>query len=105
MLTIPYPRIRPEIFRVGSLAVRWYGVMYIIGFVLGTHLAKERARRGLISLDDRGVDTWIGYLIVGLLIGARLTYIVVYDPVHYAADPRDMIAIWHGGLSFHGAII
>jgi phosphatidylglycerol:prolipoprotein diacylglycerol transferase len=102
--TIPYPRIPAEIFRVGPLAVRWYGVMYIISFVLGTHLSKERARRGLIALDDRGIDTWIGYLIVGLLIGARLTYITVYDPRHYAADPWDMIAIWHGGLSFHGAI-
>jgi phosphatidylglycerol---prolipoprotein diacylglyceryl transferase len=105
VLTLPYPRIPPEIFRVGPLAVRWYGVMYIIGFVVGTHLSKQRARRGLISLDDRGIDAWIGYLIVGLLIGARLTYILVYDPRHYANDPWDMIAIWHGGLSFHGAIL
>src|SRR4051812_30518639 len=103
-MTLPYPRIPPEIFRIGPLAVRWYGAMYILAFVLGTHLAKRRAKRGLLALDDRGIDVWIGYLIVGMLVGARLTYIFVYDPHHYAADPWDTIAIWHGGLSFHGAI-
>jgi phosphatidylglycerol---prolipoprotein diacylglyceryl transferase len=105
MVTLPYPRIPPEIIRVGPIAVRWYGLMYIVGFVLGLRLTRNRARRGLVPMDDRAIDVWIAYLVVGLLVGARLTYILVYDPGHYAADPLDVIAIWHGGLSFHGAIL
>ena len=104
-MTIPYPRIPPELFRIGPIAVRWYGLTYIIAYVVGTGIARRRALRGLVPLDERGIDNWVGYLVIGMLLGARLVYIFVYDPRHFAAVPLDAIAIWHGGLSFHGAIL
>lgn len=104
-MTIPYPRIPPELFRIGPIAVRWYGLMYLLAFIVGTRIARRRARRGLLPLDDHAIDGWVGYLVVGMIAGARLTYIFLYDPRHFAADPSDAIAIWHGGLSFHGAIL
>ena len=105
IMTIPYPRIPPELFRVGPIAVRWYGLMYLVGYIVGTRIPRQRARRGLLPLDDRGIDSWVGYLVAGMIVGARLTYIFVYDPRHFATDPLDAIAIWHSGLSFHGAIL
>jgi phosphatidylglycerol:prolipoprotein diacylglycerol transferase len=104
-MTIPYPRIAPEIVRIGPLALRWYAVMYIVGYAVGIGVAKRRVRRGMVPFDESAVDALVGYLIVGMLLGARVVYVLVYDRAHYAADPLDALAVWHGGLSFHGAVL
>ena len=104
-MTIPYPRIPPEIFRVGPVAVRWYGVMYLVGYLIGIAVAKRRVRRGLVPFNDAAVDSLVGYLVVGMLLGARTFYVFIYDRAHYFAKPLDALAIWHGGLSFHGAAL
>lgn len=105
LVTIPYPRIPPDIIRIGPFALRWYGVMYFVGYVVGVMIARRRVRRGLVPFSEAAVDTLVGYLVVGMLLGARLVYVFVYDPHHYAAQPLDAFAIWHGGLSFHGAVL
>jgi phosphatidylglycerol:prolipoprotein diacylglycerol transferase len=104
-MTIPYPAISPEIVRIGPLALRWYALMYIIGYVVGAGIARRRVRRGLVPFDEGTVDALIAYLVAGMLAGARLVYVFVYDRPHFAAHPLDSIAVWHGGLSFHGALI
>jgi phosphatidylglycerol:prolipoprotein diacylglycerol transferase len=104
-MTIPYPRIPPDIIRVGPFALRWYGVMYVVGYAVGVALARRRVRRGLVPFDAQAVDALVGYLVVGMLLGARLVYVFVYDRAAYAAHPLDAFAIWHGGLSFHGAVL
>lgn len=104
-MTIPYPHIPPEIVRFGPFAIRWYGVMYLVGYAVGIAIAKRRVRRGMVPFDESAVDALVGYLLVGMLIGARVVYVLVYDPAHYAADPLDALAVWHGGLSFHGAVL
>jgi phosphatidylglycerol---prolipoprotein diacylglyceryl transferase len=104
-LTIPYPQISPELFRVGSVAVRWYGLMYLVGYVVGYRVMRARIERGLLSLTQSDLDALIGYLAAGMLVGARLVYAIVYEPGHYLHDPMEFIRIWHGGLSFHGALV
>ena len=104
-VTIPYPSIPPEIIRIGPLALRWYSVMYIVGYAVGIWIARRRVRRGMVPFTERAIDTLIGYLVVGMLLGARLVYVSIYDPTHYARDPLDAFALWHGGLSFHGAVL
>ena len=104
-MTIPYPRIPPELFRLGPFAVRWYGLMYLAGYVVGYRIVHGRIKRGLVLLTERDLDALIGYLVVGMLGGARLTYAVAYQPGHYLQDPIEFVRIWHGGLSFHGALI
>jgi len=104
-MTIPYPHIPPDLIRIGPFRVRWYGIMYLVGYAVGIAIARGRRRRGLVPFDDQAIDALVGYLVVGMLLGARLVYVFVYDPVHFAADPWDAIAIWHGGLSFHGAVL
>jgi phosphatidylglycerol:prolipoprotein diacylglycerol transferase len=103
--TIPFPRIPPEIFRVGPIALRWYGVMYVVGYAVGIWLARRRVRRGLVPFGAEAIDALVGYLVVGMLVGARLVYVLVYDRPQYIAHPLDILAVWHGGLSFHGAVI
>jgi phosphatidylglycerol:prolipoprotein diacylglycerol transferase len=104
-MVIPYPHIPPEIVRIGPFALRWYGLMYVVGYVVGTRLAKQRVARGLVPMPVEAVDRLVGYLVVGMLLGARLTYVLVYDRPTFARDPLEIVRVWHGGLSFHGAVI
>lgn len=104
-MTIPYPHIRPEIFRIGPFALRWYGIMYLIGYAVGIVIAKRRVRRGLVPFNEAAVDSLVVYLLVGMLLGARLVYVLLYDFAAYKTHPLDAFAIWEGGLSFHGAVL
>src|SRR5919201_3748683 len=104
-MTIPYPRIPPDIVRIGPFAVRWYGVMYLVGYVVGYRISRARIARGLVAMTERDLDALVGYLVVGMLVGARLVYALVYGPGHYLDDPLEFFRLWHGGLSFHGAVI
>lgn len=104
-MIIPYPKISPIAFHIGPLAVRWYGIMYLLGYVVGAALAKWRYRRGLWTLDGDAIDSLIGYLVIGMLVGARLVYVFLYDWPTYREQPLRAFEIWNGGLSFHGAAI
>ncbi len=84
--------------------MRWYGVMYVVGYMVGTSIARNRGRRGVVALDRAAIDSLVGYLLVGMLVGARIAYVFIYGRAEYALHPLDAFAIWHGGLSFHGAV-
>ncbi|MGH7689116.1 MAG: prolipoprotein diacylglyceryl transferase [Gemmatimonadaceae bacterium] len=79
--------------------------MYVVGYLVGARIARRRAERGLVCVTPDDVGTLVGYLMVGMLLGARLMYATVYEPGHYLGHPLEFLAIWHGGLSFHGAVI
>jgi phosphatidylglycerol:prolipoprotein diacylglycerol transferase len=128
---IPYPNISPEIFRIGPIAIRWYGLMYAIGFASSYLLVKyQMQKKGQGSRgkgqEDKGqgakgkgrkdrstvveypqgfLDSLYTYLVLGLLIGARLGYVLFYDLASYAKNPLEIFAVWHGGMSFHGGAI
>lgn len=104
-VTIPYPDIPPVIVQIGPLAIRWYGVMYVVGFAVGHRIARARIARGLVRMGADALDPLIAYLVVGMLLGARLIYALVYDRPKFAADPLALVRIWEGGLSFHGAVL
>ncbi|HUX33109.1 MAG TPA: prolipoprotein diacylglyceryl transferase [Gemmatimonadaceae bacterium] len=104
-MTIPYPPIHPVMFHLGPLPVRWYSVMYVVGYVVGARIAERRGERGVVKLTHDDVGTMVGYLMAGMIIGARLMYAAVYEPGHFIHDPIQFFEIWHGGLSFHGAVL
>jgi phosphatidylglycerol---prolipoprotein diacylglyceryl transferase len=104
-MVIPYPRIPPTIVSFGPLALRWYSLMYVVGYVLGYRLILKRIQSGRSTLTRADLDNLIWYLVVGMLIGARVFYVLVYGRGEYAAHPLEVFAVWQGGLSFHGAII
>lgn len=102
---LPYPHINPEIFRIGPLSVRWYGLMYLLGFLSAYFLARYQLReRGLAKLYPVLEDLlfWAG---VGLIVGARLGHAFFYYPGYYLKHPLEIFEIWHGGMSFHGGLL
>lgn len=104
-MVIPYPRIPPTIVSIGPIAIRWYSMMYVVGYVLGYRLVLRRVRTGRSAITRAELDSLIWYLVAGMLLGARVVYVLVYGREEYAAHPLEAFAVWRGGLSFHGAIL
>ncbi len=102
---IPYPDINPVIVRVGPFAIRWYGVMYLLGFAASYLLVKYQIRKKKLPLPKDFLDSLYSYVIIGLLLGARLGYVLFYDLPSYIRHPLEIFAVWHGGMSFHGGLI
>ena len=104
-MTLPYPRIPPTIISIGPIAIRWYSLMYLVGYVLGYRLVLRRVASGRSTITRAELDSLLWYLVAGMLIGARVVYVLVYGRAEYAAHPLEAFAVWRGGLSFHGAIL
>jgi len=105
---IPYPNINPDLITIGPLRIRWYGVMYVLGFVASYFLIQRQERSRQIGLVGPVVQDLIFYLAVGLIIGGRLGYIIFYEFNNYGAylsNPLEIVATWHGGMSFHGGFV
>ena len=105
---IPYPHINPDLITIGPIRVRWYGVMYILGFIASYFLIQKQRRSREIGLVGTVAQDLIFYLAIGLIVGARLGYILFYeynDFGSYIKNPLEIIATWHGGMSFHGGLI
>ncbi len=110
MLALPavlqFPQIDPFVFRIGSVGLSWYASMYVIGFTLSYFILRWRYRRGFFHLPDASaVSLLVTYCFYGLILGARLFYVLVYNPKYYFANPLEIPALWHGGMSFHGGLI
>ncbi|MBL7663621.1 MAG: prolipoprotein diacylglyceryl transferase [Bacteriovoracaceae bacterium] len=97
--------IDPVLFSLGPIQVRWYGLMYVIGYTLGTQLLKILSRRGFFKIPENKIDSYVFYIIIGMLIGARLAYVFVYNWDYYSLHLVDIFSVWKGGLSFHGAVV
>ena len=95
----------PTIFSIGPLQVRWYGLMYVIGFMNGNFLLRYLSKKGFLKVDPEKADGLVTYLIIGMFFGARLFYVFIYNWDYYASRPLEWLAVWQGGLSFHGAIV
>jgi len=102
---LPYPNINPEIIKIGPLSIRWYGLMYIIGFICSFLIVKSEIKRKGIRVEKDFLENLYFYLILGLLIGARLGYVIFYNLSYYIENPLHIFAIWQGGMSFHGGLI
>lgn len=94
--------IDPTIFQIGSIAIRWYGVIMAFGFILGLYISVHLAKQRKISKNTI-VDYFI-YLIPASIIGARLLAVILNYPI-YLNDPLEIFALWHGGMAIHGGII
>lgn len=105
---IPFPRINPNIIEIGPFKLRWYGLMYVLGFLASYFLIKVQPRARRLGLQGRLLQDLIFYCAIGLIIGARLGYVLFYqfpDFGYYLEHPLEIIAVWHGGMSFHGGLI
>jgi phosphatidylglycerol---prolipoprotein diacylglyceryl transferase len=105
---IPYPKINPSIVSIGPIQIRWYGLMYVLGLVAAYFLIQKQKRAQELGLQGTVVQDLIFYLAVGLILGARLGYLLFYqyhDYGYYLQHPLEIIATWHGGMSFHGGFV
>ncbi len=100
-----YPDIDPIILRLGPFKIRWYGLMYVLGFIAAWFVVRrEIGRRRFAALAARWEDL-NGILLLALILGGRLGYVCIYNPGWYLAHPLDVLRIWQGGMSFHGALV
>lgn len=100
-------RLHPEIVRfTDTIAIRWYGLSYLAGFLLGYWLLKRYARAGRLRLTvERLQDCLTSFCIFGVLLGGRLGYFLFYEPKSLFIDPAQIFRIWEGGMSSHGGIL
>jgi phosphatidylglycerol:prolipoprotein diacylglycerol transferase len=91
---------------LGPFAIRWYGLMYLLAFMLVIVLGKMRAKQNMLTgwraLD---VDDMLYYGVFGTILGGRLGYVLFYKPLYYLAHPAEIVAVWQGGMSFHGGFL
>ena len=112
---IPFPDISPEIFSIElfgiNLALRWYAVSYILGFICALSLMKFFVvRKRLWALENpplskEQADSFLTYLILGVIVGGRLGYVFFYNLEYYSLNPLAVFRIWDGGMAFHGGFI
>jgi phosphatidylglycerol:prolipoprotein diacylglycerol transferase len=100
-----YHNIDPVIFKIGPLTMRWYGLMYVFGFVSSYLLATYQLKKKKFNITKDQLDDLYFYLIIGLIVGARLGYVIFYNLLFYLQNPLEIFVVWHGGMSFHGGLI
>jgi|TARA_B100000929_G_scaffold285263_1_gene268625 phosphatidylglycerol:prolipoprotein diacylglycerol transferase len=93
----------PVAFNIFSLEIRWYSLSYIFGIIFGWLYCKKRLIKN--NSFQELFDDYIFYLILGIILGGRLGYVVIYNLNHYFNNPLEILMIWQGGMSFHGAAI
>jgi phosphatidylglycerol---prolipoprotein diacylglyceryl transferase len=105
MLTIPYPNIDPVFLHLGPVQLRWYGLMYMLSFIIGFFVLRRYAKYRKLNLSTDDLYDLLFYLILGVMIGGRLGYVLFYDLGSYIREPLSIFAIWQGGMSFHGGLV
>lgn len=95
--------ISPEIYSIGPIHIRYYGLLFALSFVVGFKIMEHIFNKENRSMDDLNDLVW--YMILGTVIGARLGHCLFYNPEYYLANPIEILKIWTGGLASHGAAV
>jgi prolipoprotein diacylglyceryl transferase len=93
----------PEIFSLGPITLRWYGLLFALGFVFSYFLGRKIYRDHQLKIE--ALDSMLVHSIVGTIVGARLVHCLFYEPEYYLSHPLSILKVWEGGLASHGAII
>jgi len=104
-MPLVHPQFDPIAFSIGPLAVRWYGLMYLLGFIGFLLLGKLRARDAWRGLTKQDIDDLLFFGVLGVILGGRLGYVMFYKPGYYLSHPLEIFMIWKGGMASHGGII
>lgn len=110
LFVLPFPQIDPVIFEIGPIGIRWYGLAYFAGILLGWVYARRLCR------DDRLwptkspitvpiLDDFLIWATIGIVVGGRLGFVLFYQPQIFAANPMAIFQIWEGGMAFHGGLL
>lgn len=97
--------LNPVLFSFGFVTIYWYGLLYALGVFTVYWYGAHRIKQGQFTLDVKTFDNAFFWIVVSMVVGARLFEVLFYQPVYYFAHPVKIIAVWEGGLSFHGGLI
>jgi phosphatidylglycerol:prolipoprotein diacylglycerol transferase len=106
MLT--HPNFDPVALHLGPLAVRWYGLMYLVAFISAIVVGRLRLRLPHVAAQGwsaKDIDDMLFYGVLGTILGGRIGYVLFYKASYYLANPSDIFKVWQGGMSFHGGFL
>lgn len=105
-MAINFPHIDPVAISIGPLAIRWYALAYLIGFILGWRYAMRLCAGGKFrSLTAELIDDFFPWAMLGVILGGRLGYVLFYNVSYYLDNPQYIPMVWQGGMSFHGGML
>lgn len=102
---LPYPQIDPVFLTLGPLQFRWYGLMYLIGLTAAYFLIKRTVAAKGLPLESGHVYDMVFFAAIGVFLGGRIGYTLFYNFPYYSRHPEKILAVWEGGMSFHGGLI
>ena len=112
---LPFPNISPELFSISlfgmEFALRWYALAYIAGILIGWRIAVAAVKRPVLWIDNtppmkpEQFEELLTWVIAGIILGGRLGFVLFYQPAYYLANPGEILAIWQGGMAFHGGLV
>ncbi len=105
LLVLPFPIIDPVLVEIGPFAIRWYALAYIAGIVLGWLLARRLVALDPVASTREQMDDYVTWVTLGIILGGRLGYVLFYKPGYYLFHPLEALAVWQGGMSFHGGML
>ena len=97
--------LNPVLLDLGPVQFRWYGLMYVVGFIIAGYFLKVLVRNKFFKIAEEKIDTLVTTMIICMFIGARTFYVFIYNWDYYSQNLMDLLAVWKGGLSFHGALV
>lgn len=101
-----HPQFDPVALHLGPLAIRWYGLMYLLAFGLFLLLGRQRIKTGpQPGWTVKELDDLLFYGVLGVVLGGRLGYVLFYQPAHFLAHPLEIFSVWQGGMAFHGGFL
>lgn len=111
VLALPFPTIDPVLLELGPISVRWYGLAYFAGILIGWRYVRAltlntRLWGGQVSpIAARDIDDFLIWATIGIVVGGRLGYVLFYNPAVFAGDPMAVFRVWEGGMAFHGGML
>lgn len=111
LLTLPFPAIDPVLVSFGPVAVRWYGLAYLFGILLGwfyiTRLVRTDSlwKKDQMRPNSEQIGDFVIWAVLGIVGGGRLGYALLYEPAYFIAIPSALFKLWEGGMSFHGGFL
>src|SRR5256885_13817125 len=101
-----HPNFDPVAISLGPIAIRWYGITYLVAFAVSYWLGRLRIARAMAGRVTVAVlDDLLFFCVLGVVLGGRLGYVLFYKPAYYFSQPQEVFAVWHGGMSFHGGFL
>lgn len=97
--------IDPVLVRIGSFEIRYYGLVFAIAFIIGLIVLNKAIKKGKLELPTEKIYDLISYLIIGILVGARIFHVMFWGFDYYFSNPIKILYLWEGGLSFHGGLV